>query len=644
MGWIAFLTLVGLLAAQGTQGIYTTGRALPQGRTRSTDRDVRLGYGREFADRCTSIGVGPKAMADGSTVTTHNNDCQECDLRVTHVPSRDWPAGSMRPVYGIRNAYPRYVETAEENIHGPDYLLENVDTSIYNWSVSKPIGYIEQVSYTYAYTLGAYALQNEKQVSMGESTCSSKFIAAPVGTPGGKALMHMETLTEIALERCDSARCAIQTMGDLAVKYGFYGGEYDGELEFAQDEAGEAMTVSDPKETWMFHVLPDDTGSSAIWVAQRVPDDHITAVANQFVIAELDLANTKDFMASANVEEVAQRNHFWQPSDGKLNFARVYGNDRHATAFACTRRVWRVFTLAVPSLGPVLSGYTDGLATFGFGPNLTQPYPFSVRVEKPLTVQDIMNINRDQYEGSDFDMTKGTDAGPFGDPMRYAPAGKAHDPEEGLTAEQFNSGLQVRRVIPLPFSARVVHMPTLTLSSIFRSTSTVPSPHLAVAHSLQQHHTGPRPPARRHRRRDVGGPIRPPPRELCARVRLAAQNPPLSQHWHAVQARQGVQLLDSLPHGQLPVPLVHPHHWLGATVSETAGSLRLRSPGRGRGRGRQAAAQVRPGGRGKPGTVSRAHGEDPPRRMVGLLLPHGQHLQGHVRGGHAARGELCPGL
>ena len=48
--------------------------------------------------------------------------------------------------------------------------------------------------------------------------------------------MHMETLTEIALERCDTARCAIQLMGDLGVQYGFYGPEYDGTRQNAQDE------------------------------------------------------------------------------------------------------------------------------------------------------------------------------------------------------------------------------------------------------------------------------------------------------------------------------------------------------------------------------------------------------------------------
>jgi len=152
--------------------------------------------------KCTSIGVGPKAMADGSTVTTHNNDCQECDFRITHVPAMDWPKGALRPIHDIRDHYPRYFEDpgSDFNIHGPDYAPAKVDLTIHNWTYIEPIGYIDQVPHTYAYTLGTYAIQNEKQVSIGESTCSAKFVAKPVNQ-GGRALFHMETLTEVALER-----------------------------------------------------------------------------------------------------------------------------------------------------------------------------------------------------------------------------------------------------------------------------------------------------------------------------------------------------------------------------------------------------------------------------------------------------------
>ena len=40
-------------------------------------------------------------------------------------------------------------------------------------------------------------------------------------------------------------------MGDLAVRFGFYGGGWDGDLVGAQDEAGEALTISDTTETWL---------------------------------------------------------------------------------------------------------------------------------------------------------------------------------------------------------------------------------------------------------------------------------------------------------------------------------------------------------------------------------------------------------
>ena len=184
----------------------------------------------------------------------------------------------------------------------------------------------------------------------------------------------------------------------------------------------------------VFHILPDDTATSAIWAAQRVPDNHISVIANQFVIGEIDLDDKKNFMYSKNMLEVAIRNNLWSPqSSTPFHFSSVYGTDRHKLGSGCTRRVWRVFTLAAPSLKPILSGYTDGLQTFGYGADFSQPYPFSVQPDRPLTVQDVMNMNRDQFEGTDFDLTKGTDSLPFGDPMRYAPRSALVDPVDGVT-------------------------------------------------------------------------------------------------------------------------------------------------------------------------------------------------------------------
>jgi dipeptidase len=139
-----------------------------------------------------------------------------------------------------------------------------------------------------------------KQVTIGESTCPAKLVAAPAGpTGGGKALLEASELSQIGLERGKTAREVIQIMGELAVKYGFYSSEWDGSseeaIESSRGEAGEALSVADPDEAWMFHILPDDTGTSAIWVAQRLPDDHIAVVSNQFIIRDV-IRDNPDFM------------------------------------------------------------------------------------------------------------------------------------------------------------------------------------------------------------------------------------------------------------------------------------------------------------------------------------------------------------
>ena len=129
------------------------------------------------------------------------------------------------------------------------------------------------MEHTYAIFEAGYGIMNEHQLAMGESTCAARFWAAPPAG-GGQARMEVREMSKIALERCKTARCAIELMGGLAEQYGYYTADWSGG-DNSKGEGGEALTVIDPEEAWVFHVLSDDTRTSAVWAAQRVPDDHV---------------------------------------------------------------------------------------------------------------------------------------------------------------------------------------------------------------------------------------------------------------------------------------------------------------------------------------------------------------------------------
>ena len=56
-------------------------------------------------DACTILGVGRQAMADGTTVITHNDDSSVADFPLRIVPAQDWPDGATRKV--VANAHTR---------------------------------------------------------------------------------------------------------------------------------------------------------------------------------------------------------------------------------------------------------------------------------------------------------------------------------------------------------------------------------------------------------------------------------------------------------------------------------------------------------------------------------------------------------
>ena len=66
-------------------------------------------FSLEDSDRCTAILVAPGASEDGSSMTTHNADCAECDWRVNKIEAKDWPKDSKRPIHLLSGTYPRQV-------------------------------------------------------------------------------------------------------------------------------------------------------------------------------------------------------------------------------------------------------------------------------------------------------------------------------------------------------------------------------------------------------------------------------------------------------------------------------------------------------------------------------------------------------
>ena len=245
---------------------------------------------------CTTMIVGKKASADGSVMCTHTADGGgTLDARLVYVPAQDFPEGSKRPIWASPENYPRYVGK-ERGVEA--YYPENCEAGLSHCQSFAEMGYIPQVNHTYAYFETTYGIMNEHQVGIGESTCSSIFVAKSIAA-GGKALLSVDQLSQIALERATSSREAVQLMGSLAEKYGFYGqGSFEG--------GGESLMVIDKEEGFVFHVLPDPTGTSAIWVAARVPDDSVAVVANMFVVREVDLSDSKNFLGNPRMWDIAE--------------------------------------------------------------------------------------------------------------------------------------------------------------------------------------------------------------------------------------------------------------------------------------------------------------------------------------------------
>lgn len=332
-----------------------------------------------FPEGCTTVTVGKLASYDGSVMTSHTDDSHRTRSWLDIVPAKDHKPGDMVTMY----------KREKDDSHKmPTYK-------------HTPVGEIPQVDHTYGYINTAYPCINTEQLAIGESTFGGR---DELQSDAG--LIDCQRLCQLMLERTTTARDAIKMAGELLAKYGW-------------NDAGECLTIADPNEVWMFEVVgPGKDKVGAIWVAQRVPDGHISVNANASRIREIDTDDPDYFMFSENVFDVAKENGWWDPEEGPMEFCYAYA-DRNS--LAARRREWRVFDLAAPSLK--LDPWAEN-------------YPFSVKPDTLVTLEKMVEIFSDYYEGTPFNFIKNLtvtdDSGktvisPLANPFMPYDGNKLHD-------------------------------------------------------------------------------------------------------------------------------------------------------------------------------------------------------------------------
>jgi dipeptidase len=302
-------------------------------------------------DECTIVTVCKKASADGSVMTSHTCDSHRTRSEFNIVPAMKHKNGSMVTTF-------KRVEC--DTFAMPSYA-------------HPPNGEIPQVEYTHGYINTAYPCMNEKQLGIGESTFGGRETLK-----SDSGLIDCEMLVTLVAERCTTAREAVKTAGELTGTYGWI-------------DEGECLSFCDPNEAWIFEVVGPGKGrKGSIWAAQRVPDDHICVNANASRIRHVDLGNPDYFMASENLTTVAQDSGWWSPSDGPFQFCYAY-DPAGRRSFGSTRREWRVLDLCAPSLK--------------LDPN-SNDFPFSVKPDTLVSLEKMVRIFQDYYEGTDFNFVK----------------------------------------------------------------------------------------------------------------------------------------------------------------------------------------------------------------------------------------------
>ncbi len=318
-----------------------------------------MAHGSIFA--CTNFLAGKNATVDGSTLISYAADSYSFYGFLDHYPAADHQPGTMR--------------------------------KIYDWDTGNYLGEIPEAAHTY----NVIGNMNEHQLTIGETTWGGR--AELVDTTG---LIDYGSLIYMALQRCRTAREALDFMTSIVQEYGYY-------------SEGESFSIGDPNEIWILEMIGKGAGNKGtVWVATRLPDDCVSGHANQARITQINFKDKENWRWSEDVIDFAREKGYYKGSDKDFSFSDTYNPLDFSGLYICEARVWSFFRQVNAEMDKYLS-YVLG--------ETKERMPLYIVPDRKVSAQDFKKYMRDQYEGTPLDITKGTDAGPWGSKLRYGSLG-----------------------------------------------------------------------------------------------------------------------------------------------------------------------------------------------------------------------------
>lgn len=148
-------------------------------------------------------------------------------------------------------------------------------------------------------------------------------------------------------------------------------------------EEGNILTMADQKEAWIIEIYGGHQ-----YAAMKMPTDKVAVFGNQFMIGEVDQKDTENFIFSKDLfTTIDKTGKAVKEANGNYNLVKSISGSREEYS---NMRTWIGHKTFAPS---TVGEYVND-----------EFYPLFYKPDKKVSPTEIMNLYRNRYEGTPFDM------------------------------------------------------------------------------------------------------------------------------------------------------------------------------------------------------------------------------------------------